>query len=109
MSWGSSANSDSSDISSLTDAGEIPANANEALDIEGDSSDDDGDPALSDNTAEDFQGVEDAAWVPSVPSVNFALRQPRTMYSRPRMLMGFISRAPQQASIQGKGLLVISV
>jgi hypothetical protein len=54
MSWGSSATSGSSDISPSTDAREIPAKTNEALDMEGDSSDDEGDPALPDDTAEDF-------------------------------------------------------
>jgi hypothetical protein len=61
MSWVSSASSGSNDISPPTDAGEIPANTSEALDMEGDSSDEEGDPALSDDTAEDSKGVEDAA------------------------------------------------
>jgi hypothetical protein len=78
MSWGSSANSSSSDISPPTEAGEIPGNTSEALDMEGDSSDDEGDPALSDDTAKDSQGVEDDAWVPPVPRVTVTLRQPRT-------------------------------
>jgi hypothetical protein len=74
MSWGSSANSGSNDISTPTDAGETPGNTSEALDMEGDSSNDEGDPALPDDTAEVSQAVEDAAWPPPVP-----LRQPRTM------------------------------
>jgi hypothetical protein len=41
--------------------GEIPGNTSEALDMEVGSSDDDGDPALHDDT------VEDAVWVPPVP------------------------------------------
>jgi hypothetical protein len=40
--------------------GEIPGNTSEALDIGVGSSDDDGDPALPDDT------VEDALWVPPV-------------------------------------------
>jgi hypothetical protein len=80
MSWGSSANSGSIDISPPTDAGEIFGNTSEALDTaEGDSSDDEGDPALPDDTAEDSQGVEDAAWVPPVFGVTVTLRQPRAM------------------------------
>jgi hypothetical protein len=63
MSWGSYANSGSTDISPPTDAGEITANMIEALDMEGDSSDDEGDPTLPDDTAEESQGVEDATWV----------------------------------------------
>ena len=66
MSWGSSANSGSSDISPPTEAGEIPGNTSEALDMQGDSSDDEGDPAPSDDTAKDTQGVEDDEWVPPV-------------------------------------------
>jgi hypothetical protein len=66
MSRGSSANSCSGDISPPTDAKETPANTNEALDMEGDSPDDEGDPPLSYDTAEDSLGVEDAAWVPPV-------------------------------------------
>jgi hypothetical protein len=69
MSWGSSANSASNDIWPPTDAGEIPANTNETLDMESDSSDDEGDPALPDDTAEDSQSVEDAAWVPPVHDI----------------------------------------
>jgi hypothetical protein len=61
MAWGSSANSGSSDISPPTEAGEIPGNTSEALDMEGGSFDDDGDPAFPDDT------VEDAVWVPPVP------------------------------------------
>jgi hypothetical protein len=79
MSWGSSANFGSNDISPPTDAGEIPGNTSEALDMEGDSSDDECDPALPDDTTEDSQGVEDAAWVPPVPGVTVTLCQPRTM------------------------------
>jgi hypothetical protein len=98
MSWGSSANSGSNDISPPTDAGEIPANTSEALEMEGDSSGDGGDPALPDDT------VEDAARVSLVHGDTVILRQPRTMNPRPRMLVGFISR---QASIRGKGLLLV--
>jgi hypothetical protein len=47
--------------------------------MEGDSSDDEGDPALPGDTTEASQGVKDAAWVPPVPGVTFTLRQPRTM------------------------------
>jgi hypothetical protein len=53
MSWGASANSGSNDISPPTDAGEIPAYTNEALNMEGDSSDDEGDLAPPDDTVED--------------------------------------------------------
>jgi hypothetical protein len=73
MSCESSANSASCNISPPTDAGEIPGNTSEALDMEGDSSNDEGDPALHDDT------VEDVAWVPPVPYVTVTLRQPRTM------------------------------
>jgi hypothetical protein len=78
-SWGSSADSGSRNISRPSDAGEILANTGEALAMDGDSSDDEGDPALPDDTAEDSQGVEDAAWVPPVHGVTVTLRQPRTM------------------------------
>jgi hypothetical protein len=78
MSWGSSANSGSNDISPPTDAEEVPGNASVAFDMEGDSSDDEGDPALPDDAAQDSQGVEDAAWVPLVHDVTVTLRQPRT-------------------------------
>jgi hypothetical protein len=78
MSWGSSANSNS-DISASTQAGEIAGNTSEALDMEGDSSDDEGDPALSDDTAKDSQGVEDDVWVPRVHGATVKLRQPRTV------------------------------
>jgi hypothetical protein len=71
MSWGSSANSSSNDISPPTEAGEI------ALNTKGDSSDDEGDPALSDGTAKDSQGVEDDVWVPRVHGATVKLRQPR--------------------------------
>jgi hypothetical protein len=50
VSWGSSANSGSNDTSPPTEAGEIPGITSEALDMECDSSDDEGDPALSDDT-----------------------------------------------------------
>jgi hypothetical protein len=53
--------------------------------MEADSSDDDGDPALPDDT------VEDIVWVPPVPGDTVTLRQPRTMSSMPSMLVGFIS------------------
>jgi hypothetical protein len=53
MSWGSSANPGSNDISPPTAAGEILANTSETLDMEGDSSDDEGDLTLPDDTAED--------------------------------------------------------
>jgi hypothetical protein len=79
MSWGSSANSGSSDISPPTEAGEIPGNTSESLDMEGDSSDDEGDPALSDDTAKDSKGIEDDAWVSHVPGVTVTLRQPRAV------------------------------
>jgi hypothetical protein len=79
MSWGSSTSSASNDISLPTDAGEIPGDTSEALDMEGDSSDDESDPALPEDTAQESQGVEDAAWVPPVPCVTVTLRQPRTM------------------------------
>ena len=82
---GSSANSSSSDISPPTEAGEIPRNTSEALDMEADSSDDDGDPALPDDT------VEDAVCVPPVPGDTVTLRQPRTINPISRMLVGFIS------------------
>jgi hypothetical protein len=47
--------------------------------MEGDSSDDEGDAALPDDTAQDSQGVEGAAWVPPVPGVTVTLGQSRTM------------------------------
>jgi hypothetical protein len=50
MTWGSSANSSSSDISPPSEVGEIPGNTSEALDMEVGSSDDDGDPVLPDDT-----------------------------------------------------------
>jgi hypothetical protein len=79
MPWGSSTNSGSNDKTPTADAGEIPANTSEALDMEGDSSDDEGVPAPPDDAAEDSRGVEDAAWVPRVLGVTVTLRQPRTM------------------------------
>jgi hypothetical protein len=85
MSWGSSANSGSNDILPPTEAGEIPGNISEALAMEADSSDDDGDPALLDDTA------EDAVWVPPVSGDTVTLRQLRTINPIPRMLVGFIS------------------
>jgi hypothetical protein len=85
MSWGSSVNSGSSDISPPTEAGDIHGNTSEALDMEADSSDDDGDPALPDDA------VEDAVWVPPVHGDTVTLRQPRTMNPIPRMLVGFTS------------------
>jgi hypothetical protein len=62
--------------------------------MEADSSDDDGEPALPDDT------VEDAVWVPPVHGDPFTLRQPRTMNPIPRMLVDFIS-----ASIVGFSFL----
>jgi hypothetical protein len=47
--------------------------------MEGDSSGDEGDPALSDDTAEESKGVEDAAWVLPIPGVTVTIRQPRTI------------------------------
>ena len=85
MSWGSSADSSSSDTSPPTEVGEIPGNTSEALDMEVGSSDDDDDPALPDDT------VDDAVWVPPVPGDTVPLRQPMTMNPIPRMLVGFIS------------------
>jgi len=85
MSGGSSANSTSSDTSPPTEVGEIPGNTSEALDMEVGSSDDDGDPALPDDTA------KDAVWVPPVPGDTVTLRQPMTINPIPRMLVGFIS------------------
>jgi hypothetical protein len=58
MSWESSTNSGFTDISPPTDAAKTPTNSSEAFDIEGDSSDDEGDPALPDDTPKEFQRAE---------------------------------------------------
>jgi hypothetical protein len=42
--------------------------------MKGDSSDDEGDPFLSNDTVEDSQGVKDIAWVPPLPGVTVTLR-----------------------------------
>jgi hypothetical protein len=45
--------------------------------MEGDSSDDEGDRFLPDDTVEDSQGIEDIARIPLVPCVTVTSRQPR--------------------------------
>jgi hypothetical protein len=45
--------------------------------MEGDSSDDEGDRFLPDDTVEDSQGIGDIAWIALVHGVTFTLREPR--------------------------------
>jgi hypothetical protein len=75
--WESSAVTDPTSISSPTYAGDVPFHTSDGLDIEGDSSDDEGVRFLPDDTVEDSQGIEDIAWIPLVCGVTVTLRLPR--------------------------------
>jgi hypothetical protein len=75
--WESSAVSGPTSISSPTYTGDVLTHTSDGLDIEGDSSDDEGDRFLPDDTVEGTQGIEDIAWIPLVHGVTVTLRQPR--------------------------------
>jgi hypothetical protein len=77
--WEYSAVSGSTSASPHTDATDVPSHTSDGLDIEGDSSADEGVRFLPDGTVEESQGIPDIAWIPFVPGVTVTLRQQRVI------------------------------
>jgi hypothetical protein len=72
--WESSAVSIPTSISPPTYAGDASTHTGDGLGIEGDSSDDEGDCFLPDDTVVDPQGIEDISWIPLLHGVTVTLR-----------------------------------